>query len=211
MSPRREAYHHGNLKAALVDAAVGLISQRGVHGFSLAEVSRRVGVAASAPYAHYADREDLLAAVAVQACQLFHSAFPRAGGQASSPAARLAAIADAYVRFAAGHEPHFRTLFEAGLDKRRHPELAAAEQPIDDAFMETVRELPGAGDDHATEALAAAVEATAHGYATLLLDGRFGERPGAVDRAAEGAARATLTLVEGRALLRPPGRAIGRR
>ena len=59
-------YHHGDLRAALVDTAIELIGEHGVQGFSLAEASRRLGVAASAPYAHFADRADLLATVAVQ-------------------------------------------------------------------------------------------------------------------------------------------------
>jgi AcrR family transcriptional regulator len=60
-------YHHGDLRTALIDTAIELIGERGVRGFSLAEASRRLGVAVSAPYAHFADRDDLLAAVAVRA------------------------------------------------------------------------------------------------------------------------------------------------
>src|SRR5260370_37991384 len=60
-------YHHGDLRAALIDTAVEIIGERGVRGFSLAEASRRLGVASSAPYAHFADRDEFLAAVAVHA------------------------------------------------------------------------------------------------------------------------------------------------
>ena len=67
-------YHHGDLRAALIDTAVELIGERGVREFSLAEASRRLGVAVSAPYAHFADREDLLAAVAVRAFEIFTGA-----------------------------------------------------------------------------------------------------------------------------------------
>jgi AcrR family transcriptional regulator len=59
-----DRYHHGDLRAALTDTAIELIGERGVREFSLAEASRRLGVAVSAPYAHFADRDDLLAAVA---------------------------------------------------------------------------------------------------------------------------------------------------
>ena len=66
-------YHHGDLRTALIDAAVSLIAERGVRGFSLAEASRRVGVSSAAPYRHFADRDDLLAAVGVRALETFAS------------------------------------------------------------------------------------------------------------------------------------------
>jgi AcrR family transcriptional regulator len=186
----RRPYHHGDLRAALVDTAVELIAERGVRRFSLAEASRRLGVAASAPYAHFADRDALLAAVAVRAYEHFHAELePDLDGE---PADRLAAIARTYVRFAAKQRPLFEVLFEGGIDKARHPEVAAAERPIDDAFLASVRALTDDGEE-----LATAVEATAHGHATLLLDGRFGEGEEALELASESAARATRALIRG--------------
>src|SRR5215472_16084898 len=55
-------YHHGDLRSALVDAAISVIAERGVRGFSLAEATRRLGVTTAAPYRHFTDRDDLLAA-----------------------------------------------------------------------------------------------------------------------------------------------------
>jgi AcrR family transcriptional regulator len=193
-------YHHGDLRAALVDTAIELLAERGVRNFSLAEASRRLGVSVSAPYAHFSDRDELLAAVAVHAYELFYAELRSEMDRFQTPADRLAAIARAYVRFAGTHRPLFEMLFEAGLDKSRHPELAAAERPIDDTFLSCVRELPGCGES-ASEDVATAIEAAAHGYAMLLLDGAFGEGPEAVELAAERAARATLALVESRRLL----------
>ena len=60
-------YHHGDLKAALIDGAVELIAERGVRRFSVAELSRRLGVTVAAPYRHFANRDELLAAVAERA------------------------------------------------------------------------------------------------------------------------------------------------
>jgi AcrR family transcriptional regulator len=197
----RHRYHHGDLRAALVDTAVELIDERGVRNFSLAEASRRLGVTVSAPYAHFADRDDLLAAVTVDACELFHAELVREIDRFRKPAERLAAVARAYVRFAGTHRSLFEVLFEAGLDKGRHPEIEAAKRPIDDTFTSCVRALAN-GSKAASQDLAIAVEATAHGHAVLLLDGDFGDRDGAVDAAAERAARATLALVESRDLLR---------
>jgi AcrR family transcriptional regulator len=196
-------YHHGDLRTALIDTTIELIAERGVHNFSLAEASRRLGVSVSAPYAHFSDRNELLAAVAVHAYELFHAELLPELNQFQTPADRLAAIARAYVRFAGAHRPLFEMLFEAGLDKGRHPELAAAEKPIDDAFLSCVRALPDCGET-ASENLATAVEAAAHGHAMLLLDGSFGQGNEAVELAAERAARATLALVESRPLLSQP-------
>ena len=193
-------YHHGDLRAALIDTAIDLIAERGVRNFSLAEASRRLGVSVSAPYGHFSDRDELLAAVAVHAYELFYADLLSQLNQSQTPADRLAAIARAYVRFAGAHRPLFETLFEAGLDKSRHPELEAAERPIDDAFLSSVRALPDCSEATSTD-LATAIEAAAHGHAMLLLDGSFGEGPEAVELAAERAARATLALVEGRRLL----------
>lgn len=198
-SARGDRYHHGDLRAALIDTAVELIAERGVRGFSLAEASRRLGVAVSAPYAHFADRDDLLAAVAVRAFELFRSELVPQTAGVPGPADRLTAMARAYVRFAATRRPLFEVLYEAGLDKARHPEIEAAERPVTEAFDACVRELSG-GDESLAAELAYAVQASAHGHAALLLsDGTPGAE--ATELAAERAARATRALLAGRHML----------
>jgi AcrR family transcriptional regulator len=194
-------YHHGDLRAALVDAAIALIAERGVRGFSLAEASRRVGVSAAAPYRHFADRDDLLAAVAVRALDSF-AAMVAAQGSPDDPAQRLAAMARAYVQFAGEQSSLFDVLFIAGLDKSRYPELQRAWIPIDELLgLVTVI----CGDEAEADALANALEATAHGHAALLRDGDYGEGGDAVRMAADRAGYAALALIEGRAALRRPG------
>jgi AcrR family transcriptional regulator len=192
-------YHHGDLRAALVDAAIDLIAERGVRDFSLAEASRRVGVTVAAPYRHFADREDLLAAVAVRGLQVFTAMVAAEAGQTERPEQRLAAMTRAYVRFAAEHRPLFETLFSAGIDKSRYPELKRAYEPID-AFMSSVEEVCES-DAVAAAGLAAVLEASAHGHAALLIDGEYGEGPEAVRVAADQAAGATLALIQGRKAL----------
>jgi AcrR family transcriptional regulator len=207
---RRPRYHHGDLRAALVDTAIEVISERGIRGFSLAEASRRLGVAVSAPYAHFADREELLVAVAVHAHELFYAAIAPEIGRFQAPADRLTAMARGYVRFAAANRPLFEMLYEAGLDKAAHPEIEQAEQPLTDAFMTCVRALsaPGDGDalaapggDALADDLASALEATALGHVMLFLDGGPGQDTDAVERAADRAARATTALIASRHLL----------
>lgn len=190
-------YHHGDLRAALVAAAVELIAERGVGAFSMAEASRRIGVAVSAPYAHFADRDDLLAAVVVHAYEVFCRQLAAEVDPQHDPADRLAAIAACYVRFAGAHRPLFEAMARIDVDKRAHPEVVAAEKPLDDAVTGCVRDLyetPGEESD----ALVTAVEATAHGFAVMLLDGEFGDPGDAAEKAADRAAAATVALVEGR-------------
>src|ERR1051326_6526472 len=196
-------YHHGDLRTALIDTAIELIGERGVRGFSLAEASRRLGVAVSAPYAHFADRDDLLAAVAVRAYEQLLAGIRPDSGELHDPAGRLAAIARGYVRFAATSRPLFEMLYEAGIDKASHPEIEAAERPLTDAFLDCVRAISGDASDEAVDELATALEATAYGHAVLLLDGS-GQDSNTVELAAERTARAILALVASRDLLRRP-------
>jgi AcrR family transcriptional regulator len=194
-------YHHGDLRTALIEAAIQLIGERGVREFSMAEASRRLGVAVSAPYAHFADRDQLLAAVAVQAYERFYEALVPYLDRTSDPAECLAAMTGAYVRFAATNRPLFEVLYTAGLDKSRYPEIEAAERPLLDALLGCVRTVCE-GDETLCERLASAVEAAAHGHALFLLYGDFGQGEEAVEQATERASRTTLALVESRRLLR---------
>ena len=178
-----------------MDAAVDLIAERGVRNFSLAEASRRLGVTTAAPYRHFADRDELLAAVAVRAFGTLGAAVA-AGASDADPARRLASMAGAYVRFAGADRPLFEVLFGSGIDKDRFPEVRQAAGPVNDALISCVGLIYG-DDEAAAAALVDAVAATAHGYATLLLDGAFSD----ADTAAGHAARATLALIEGRAAL----------
>jgi AcrR family transcriptional regulator len=184
---KRRGYHHGDLKSALVDAAVELIAEHGVQDFSLARLTRRLGVAPSAPYAHFADRDHLLAAVVVRAYEGFHAEIVPALAEADSPADRLAAIAHAYVRFAGTRRALFEMISLPVVDKHAHPEIADAERPVIETFSDCVAALGGDGT------LATAVEAAAHGHAVLLLRGDFDT----VDIAAAAAARATMALIAG--------------
>jgi len=196
---RRDRYHHGDLPDALVETAIVLIGERGPTAFSMAEASRRLGVAPSAPYRHFADRDALLAAVAVRAAGLLSERLGRAAGSGPPPQ-RLAAAAGAYVRFADEQRALFQALAGSGLDKDRYPEIARAAQPIGALFLSAAADLDGGGQAAAAR-LVSAIVATAHGHATLLLDGTFGSGAEAADTAARQAAAAALALIAGRQAL----------
>lgn len=194
MATKSGRYHHGDLRAALIDVAVELIAERGVPGFSLAEASRRLGVTVAAPYKHFADRDELLAAVAVRASAQLAAAVTAEAG-AATDIDRLAAAAVGYVRCAATHRPLFQVLFEAGLDKSRYPQIDAAAQPIADAFLSPARAIrPDPADAHE---LTLAVVAAAHGHAALLLDGAFGRGPEALAAATRRTGTVIRAIVAG--------------
>jgi AcrR family transcriptional regulator len=195
----RGRYHHGDLRDALVETAVVLLGERGPAAFSMAEASRRLGVAPSAPYRHFADRDALLAAVAVRAAGLLSERLARQAAS-GSPGQRLAAAAEAYVRFADEQRALFQALAGSALDKDRHPEIARAAQPIGALFLSAAAELAD-GDQAAAGRLVSAIVATAHGHATLMLDGTFGSGREAAEAAAGQAAAAALALVAGRQAL----------
>jgi AcrR family transcriptional regulator len=196
-------YHHGDLRTALIDVAIEIIGERGVRDFSVAEASRRLGVAASAPYAHFADRDELLAAVTARAYRSLFDQIKPALENISDPGDRLAAMASGYVRFAASDRALFAVLYESGVGKAKHPEIEAAEQPLAQVLLDVVRALTP-DSDLQTDNLATAVEATARGFALLLLDGDFGDGAPAVEHAADQAGRAAKALIEGRHLLAGP-------
>jgi len=193
---KRGRYHHGDLRQALIDTAIEMLGERGAEAFSMAEASRRLGVAASAPYRHFADRDALLAAVALRAADLLAEQLDR-DATSGTPAQRLAAAARAYVHFADDQRPLFQALAGSGLSKDSRPEIAAAAQAIGTTFLAPSAELTG-GSQPAAARLASAVVATAHGHAMLMLDGTFGSGPDAVAAAAQQAAAATLALISGR-------------
>lgn len=193
---KKDRYHHGDLRTALIDAAIELIAERGVAGFSLAEVSRRLGVTVAAPYRHFADREELLVAIAERAAGELAAAVRTAAATGDDPAARLTSAGRGYIRFAAEHVPLFQALFAAGFDKTRHPELDDAARPILDGFLAPAREL--VRSDAAAERLAFAVVATAHGHAVFLMDGAFGAAPDPLAEAVSRATTATAAHVAGR-------------
>ena len=195
----RGRYHHGGLPDALVETAIALMGEQGTAAFSMAEASRRLGVAPSAPYRHFADRDALLAAVAVRAAGLLRGLLSRQAAS-GSPDQRLAAAAETYVRFADEHRALFQALAGSGLDKDRHPEIGHAARPIAAAFLSPATELIG-GDQAAAARLVSAIVATAHGHAMLMLDGTFGSGREAADTAAQQAATATLALITGRQAL----------
>ncbi len=198
----RAAYHHGDLPSALVDAALELVEEKGPHGFTVAEAARRTGVSPSAPYRHFADRDELLAATAVRGYEELLRRFEVALASQKKPEEQLAAGVAAYVRFAAERRAMFEVLFSAGLEKARYPQLAEAAGKVLLVVSRVAARLVPDGSEENTATLVQTIAGTAHGHAALLVDGGAGEPDEAAVAAAEvRAAAATRALLRGRSLL----------
>jgi AcrR family transcriptional regulator len=120
-------YHHGNLKEALLRAALELIAQKGPAGFTFAEAARWAGVSPAAPYRHFRDRDELLASVALRGFHQFGNALSKAwdGGRPVVFVA-LERLGKAYLDFARAEPAYYSAMFEAGVPLAPNPELREA-------------------------------------------------------------------------------------
>ncbi len=123
----RKAYHHGNLKEALIAAALDLISQKGAAGFTFAEAARQAGVSPAAPYRHYRDRDMLMADVAKRGFELFADRLARAWNDGKPrPIDALKRMGGAYLTFAREEPSYYAAMFESGVPMGDHPDCRAA-------------------------------------------------------------------------------------
>ena len=128
----RDSYHHGNLREALLDAALVLIAERGPGGFTFAEVARAAGVSAAAPYRHFRDRNALIAEIAKQGFERFAAALEAACQRGrSDPVVAIENCGRAYLTFARREPAAFAAMFEPGFPLEEDSELLRAS---DNAF-----------------------------------------------------------------------------
>jgi AcrR family transcriptional regulator len=158
-------YHHGDLKRALIDAALEMLDDEGADGIGLRELARRVGVSAAAPYRHFRGRQALLEAVATEGFQRFSAMM--AAKEADYPEIeQLPAMAEAYVRFALVQPALFRLMFSRSIDKQGNKALHdAAVEAYASLAKAAAREVPDAPSEAAVIAWS-----FVHGLSMLLLD-----------------------------------------
>src|SRR5262245_49421719 len=172
---RRKPYHHGNLRKALLESAIGLISEVGPAGFTLRELSRRAGVSHNAPYRHFRDRDALMAAVATEGFRELTRTMLRAADEESGALDRLKRAGLAYIAFALRRPEHFTAMFDAPTSVKTHPDSAEAAEEAFGALvtfvkncLEKGRLTPG--DPHQFALLAWSM---VHGVAKLAVTGRL--------------------------------------
>jgi AcrR family transcriptional regulator len=115
IAKRAGAYHHGDLRRALLDTAVKVVEKEGVSVLTLQTLARRAGVSSGAPYHHFGSREELLAEIAREGMNLLMEEMTRESAGASSARAELEGLGRGYVRFALSSRGHFRVMFRPEL------------------------------------------------------------------------------------------------
>jgi len=124
---QQRGYHHGNLREALIRAALELIAQKGPAGFTFADAARWAGVSPAAPYRHFRDRDDLLANIALRGFEQFELALARAWDDGRPDAlAALDRMGKAYLAFARTEPAYYSAMFEAGIAPDSTAELREA-------------------------------------------------------------------------------------
>src|SRR6201982_3418850 len=123
----RRGYHHGNLREALIRAALNLIAEKGPAGFTFADAARSAGVSSAAPYRHFRDRQALLAGVARRGFALFEERLKPARNEGKpDPFLAFENVGRAYLAFARDEPAFYSAMFEAGLPFDGDPELREA-------------------------------------------------------------------------------------
>ncbi len=211
-SQKQGPYHHGQLRQALLDAALQLITERGIDSLTLREVARQAGVSHAAPYHHFADKSALIEAVVVESFHAFATVLRESTIPSGNALDNLIALGKAYVCFAGEHSASFRLMYRPELrqpslpQEQEHPGMPSV---IDEAALEAyqvlaerIRACQEAGfiPVGSLTPLTLTAWSTVHGVAVLLLDGSLGSFLGEgqnreeVDRLSE---RVIQTLLHG--------------
>lgn len=170
---RRRAYHHGDLRQALLDAALGILRRDGVDALTLRAVARAAGVSQTAPYRHFRDRRSLVAAVAQESFARLGAAIGRAVQTGKPGCSAVERGMTAYVRFALEHPAEYRVMFGPELAQRDdQPQLSTTALGVFGLLREGIarQQKAGALGNGDAGLMAITAWATLHGLAMLALD-----------------------------------------
>lgn len=173
----KDAYHHGDLKAALISGAIELIAQENVDSLSLRGLARYVGVSHAAPYRHFADKDELLAAIAEEGFRLLTSALLKAQAAAAPhPLQQLHAIGQGYIYWGLQHASHYRVMF--GATQHNFGQFASLQAASKSAFGVLLQAIQ-IGQEQGliakgnTRLIADTAWAIVHGFVMLMIDGQL--------------------------------------
>jgi AcrR family transcriptional regulator len=172
-APGTRKYHHGNLREALLETALQLIAEKGVAALTLREIGARASVSRMAAYRHFTNKDDLLLAVSEAGFTRFATELEDARNAAGPRFAdRLAAMGEAYVRFAHRHRAHYEVMFVSpDAPGEPVPRAGKAAARAFDMLKETVREAQTAGEVRSGDpvAIAGVIWSMVHGISMLRL------------------------------------------
>jgi AcrR family transcriptional regulator len=169
-------YHHGNLKNALIQAGIEILAQEGVRGLSLRKAARQAGVSHAAPYAHFADKQALLATISTAGHHLLGARLAGAvEAYPADPLRQLTAAAWEYLDFAMRSPAHFKLTFSSSIEQEGdYPDLVAAAQQGFASLRAIIERCQAAGliRSGPVDVIAVAAWSQIHGLAFLLLEGQ---------------------------------------
>lgn len=169
-------YHHGDLRAALIEVGLRLLAERAAEDVSLREMAREVGVSATSVYRHFPDKSALMRALAGEGLERLAVA-QQAAAQGHEGAASFAATGRAYVRFALAHPALFRLIFSASAPSQAGGEVEALRMLRAHAAEVSATEAGSGESEHA----ALRAWALVHGLAMLMLDGQLAAEDRLID------------------------------
>jgi AcrR family transcriptional regulator len=174
---KKKNYHHGDLKNALIEAGADILSKDGVSGLSLRKVAQKAGVSHTAPYAHFADKQALIAAISTEGYKKLHGQIAQVAEQyRSDPLRRLVEASWAYVQFALDEPDHFKVTLSGMIEKEQnYPAFVETAKQTFSLVVEIVTQCQQTGilRQGAPDLTAVSVWALIHGFVTLLLENQI--------------------------------------
>ncbi len=172
---KRASYHHGDLRAHLIETVRHLVEEKGIDGFSISEASRLAGVSSAAPYKHFADKMEIVRAVVLEGMRRLGTQMDEAANAAPpKPLARLNAIGAAYIHFAEAEQGVFRLMFGLTESHGKNPDIAAAgEETFGIVIREVTAAMPEGADPEEIRRRAFMLWTFVHGHAFLKIDGKL--------------------------------------
>lgn len=178
---KRRGYHHGNLREALVEAAIQLIGEKGAAGFTIAEAARAAGVSPAAPYRHFRDRDELMADIARRGFEMFAERLRRAWDAGRpSPREALMRVGHAYLDFARKEPAAYAAMFYSGLAMASYPALHTTAEAAFGVLREACETIiAGMQGTRRPPSLMMALHiwSMSHGIASLFARGDAARRP----------------------------------
>jgi len=169
VSQKKLKYHHGELRSALIEAALEILATGGMENLSLRVLARATGVTQAAPYSHFRDKDDLLAAVAETGFQRLALQMAEDATGQHSVQARIEKLMSSYVRFAVANKPLFQLMFSRELSVMKdYPTLAMTAGKSYSLISATLAQRGAPAEE--TRFLTVAIWSLCHGLTTLIVD-----------------------------------------
>jgi len=170
----KDTYHHGDLKNALINAGIKILSQEGLHGLSLRSAAQRAGVSHSAPYSHFKDKQALIAAISTKGLYLIYEKLSQIAEQKEEqPLEQLHEVAWGYTEFALENIGLFKLIFSSAIEREHeYPEFVTISHRNFDLIVKVIENSQDAGiiKPHQSKLKALTIWSMVHGFIFLYLE-----------------------------------------